>query len=278
IDNNTCTATRIRPPVHALLENTLDSMAAAFELGADVVEFDIHPTSDGEFVVFHDWTVDCRTNGKGVTREQTLAYLRSLDIGYGYTHDGGKTFPVRGQAKPMPTWAEVMAAFPGKRFLVNVKSNSRAEGNLIVAYLERHGIDRSRLMFYGAENPMSVLREKLPKARTASKPRLRSCFLRYVALGWTGVTPDACRDSLILVPVNYQGALWGWPGEFVARMAAVNSEVFVIGPYVDKTEAAGSTAIDSAADLALLAPGYAGGVMTDRIDVIGPLLARKPPD
>jgi len=57
----------------AILENTLDSMAAAFELGADVVELDIHPTTDGQFAVFHDWTIDCRTNGKGVTRKQSMA-------------------------------------------------------------------------------------------------------------------------------------------------------------------------------------------------------------
>ena len=55
------------------LENTLPSMRAAFEAGADIVEFDIHPTTDGHFAVFHDWTVDCRTEGRGVTREHTLA-------------------------------------------------------------------------------------------------------------------------------------------------------------------------------------------------------------
>ena len=48
-------------------------MEAAFGAGADIVEFDVHPTTDGAFVVFHDWTVDCRTNGNGVTRSHTLA-------------------------------------------------------------------------------------------------------------------------------------------------------------------------------------------------------------
>ena len=36
-------------------------MRAAFAAGADIVEFDVHPTSDGQFAVFHDWTLDCRT-------------------------------------------------------------------------------------------------------------------------------------------------------------------------------------------------------------------------
>lgn len=97
LTNETCTATRIHEPEHAYLENTLASMRAAFDAGADIVEFDVHPTTDGHFAVFHDWTLDCRTNGKGVTREHTLAELKALDIGFGYTADGGKTYPFRGQ-------------------------------------------------------------------------------------------------------------------------------------------------------------------------------------
>ena len=80
---DTCTARRILSPEHPYLENTLASMEAAFRAGADIVELDIHPTADGHFAVFHDWTVDCRTEGKGVTRQHTLAALKALDIGYG---------------------------------------------------------------------------------------------------------------------------------------------------------------------------------------------------
>ena len=93
LKNDTCTAARMLPPTHGHLENTIASMRAGFEAGADVVELDVHPTTDGEFAVFHDWTLDCRTDGRGVTREHSMAYLKKLDIGYGYTADGGKTFP-----------------------------------------------------------------------------------------------------------------------------------------------------------------------------------------
>src|SRR6478735_2591021 len=93
--NDTCTASRMRPPTHRYLENTISSMQASFDAGADIVEIDVHPTTDGHFAVFHDWTLDCRTNGRGVTREHTLAELKKLDAGYGYTADGGKTYPLR---------------------------------------------------------------------------------------------------------------------------------------------------------------------------------------
>lgn len=43
IASDTCTAERIYEPVHPYLENTIPSMEAAFEAGADIVELDIHP-------------------------------------------------------------------------------------------------------------------------------------------------------------------------------------------------------------------------------------------
>ncbi|WP_429786061.1 glycerophosphodiester phosphodiesterase family protein [Brevibacillus centrosporus] len=85
ITNDTCTAERIYPPEHPYLENTIASMQAAFDRGADVVELDIQPTKDGQFAVFHNWTLGCRTNGEGVTRDFSLAHLQKLDIGYNYT-------------------------------------------------------------------------------------------------------------------------------------------------------------------------------------------------
>ena len=49
LKNDTCTAARMLPPTHDYLENTIRSMRAGFEAGADIVELDVHPTTDGEF-------------------------------------------------------------------------------------------------------------------------------------------------------------------------------------------------------------------------------------
>lgn len=271
--NATCTAAQMLPPTHAFLENTIASMRAAFDLGADVVEFDIHPTTDGEFAVFHDWTVDCRTEGRGVTREQSMATLRTLDLGHGYTADGGKTFPFRGKFKgQMPTWAEVMAAFPGRDFVVNVKGNRASEADLILAYMDRHGMDRQRLRFFGGENPMNRLREQAPGLRTQSKPQLKSCLVTQLFTGWLGHVPEACRHAVVYVPINYTWMVWGWPTRFVERLKGYNTEVFVMGPM---GEGRGGTGIDTPALLAEVMPEFRGGINTDHIEVIGPLV-RKP--
>ena len=46
VDKDTCTAERIDTPIHAHIENTIASIQASIDLGADIVEFDIHPTID----------------------------------------------------------------------------------------------------------------------------------------------------------------------------------------------------------------------------------------
>ena len=83
LTNETCTAARIYPLTHHFIDNTIPAIGEAFKDGATIVELDIHPTSDGHMVVFHDWGLDCRTDGHGVTHDHTLAELKRLDVGYG---------------------------------------------------------------------------------------------------------------------------------------------------------------------------------------------------
>jgi glycerophosphoryl diester phosphodiesterase len=137
VENDTCTATRIRGPVVDEIENTIPAMQAAFAAGADYVELDVHPTTDGKLAVFHDWTLDCRTEGTGETRSHDMAYLKTLDVGYGYTADGGKTFPLRGKGVGMmPELSDVLTALPDMRFLLNYKSNDEREGDMLRAFIE----------------------------------------------------------------------------------------------------------------------------------------------
>jgi glycerophosphoryl diester phosphodiesterase len=202
--NDTCTAARMRPPTHPYLENTIASLRAAFAAGADVAEVDVHPTTDGQFAVFHDWTLDCRTNGTGVTREHAMAELKTLDIGYGYTADGGRTFPFRGKGVGlMPTLDEVLAAFPDRDININVKSRDRSEGTRLAAVLAR--LDPSRraqLIVYGGDEPVAEVKRLLPDLRIISRASLKACLLPYLAFGWSGVVPQACHGVVLVVPIN----------------------------------------------------------------------------
>lgn len=106
----------------------------------------MHPTTDGHFAVFHDWTLDCRTNGTGRTRDHDLATLKALDIGHGYSADGGRSFPLRGQGiGQIPSLAEVFEAFPEGRFLINFKSRDAGEGDRLAVMLAERPSWRARL-------------------------------------------------------------------------------------------------------------------------------------
>jgi glycerophosphoryl diester phosphodiesterase len=64
-------------------ENTLASFRSAIDAGCDMVECDVHLTTDGELAVIHDHMLERTTNGTGLVGAHTLAELRELDAGKG---------------------------------------------------------------------------------------------------------------------------------------------------------------------------------------------------
>ncbi|MCC3375189.1 glycerophosphodiester phosphodiesterase family protein [Cohnella sp. REN36] len=269
IENDTCTAERIREPEYPYLENTIPSIDAAFQAGADVVELDIKPTKDGEFAVFHDWTLDCRTNLKGTTGDYTMAELKRADIGYGYTADGGKTYPFRGQGVGlMPSLEEVLSRFPDEELLIHIKSNDPEEGRQLARYFATLPASRvDQLAVYGGDEPIAALKDELPTVRAMSKETMKSCLVPYLAAGWTGYLPNACKHTELHIPEKIAPLLWGWPDRFLNRMDRADTRVIVVGG--DGSDF--SSGFDSPADLKRLKADYSGGIWTNRIDRIAPL-------
>ncbi|MCO1333001.1 glycerophosphodiester phosphodiesterase [Microbulbifer sp. OS29] len=271
LERDDCTAVRIYPPEHDYLENTTVSIEAAFSHGADIVEIDIHPTTDGEFAVFHDWTLECRTNGEGVTREHTMEALSKLDIGYGYTFDGGKTFPFRAQGVGlMPTLEKILRSFPNRQFLINIKSNDSSEAEKLDRYLrERQLVKNTRLMVYGGANPIARLRTLRPGALAFSRESVKRCALNYLLIGWSGYVPEDCRNSLVIAPNTWHWALWGWPNRYIDRVTQAGSMMMVVDHRSGKQ---GMPGIYLPKELAYLPGDYSGAVWIEKIEVIGPYL------
>ncbi|MCV0426809.1 MAG: glycerophosphodiester phosphodiesterase [Roseibium sp.] len=271
LKRDTCTASLIHPPEHSMLENTIPSMEAAFAAGATVVEIDIHPTTDGRFAVFHDWTVDCRTNGTGVTRDHSLTELKALDIGYGYTADEGKTFPFRGKAREtVPSLEEVFKTFPDGQFLINFKSNDVTEADRLHALLEDHPSWRPRVWgVYGGAAPTQQMEKLVPGMRGFTTADTKNCVKAYVALGWSGYVPESCRHMQVLVPSNYAKWLWGWPNRFLKRMADHDTEVVLAGPPK------GTGGLDTLEQLEFIPDGFSGYIWTNKIETTGPALGKN---
>jgi glycerophosphoryl diester phosphodiesterase len=62
-------------------ENTLEGFREGLQVGAGVLELDVHTIADGNVVVIHDEAVERTTNGSGPVREMTLAEVKRLDTG-----------------------------------------------------------------------------------------------------------------------------------------------------------------------------------------------------
>lgn len=283
-----CTARMIFPPKHDYLENTTRSVRRAFELGATTVEIDVHPTRDNRLAVFHDWTLECRTNasckngcqcnskGTCVTSEQTWDYLRSLDIGYGYTADGGRTFPFRTRRTDvMPSLEEMIslleAEFPDGKLLVNVKGGDPRTTELFAALIHRFPEKvRARILFPRTERAGTAASglDALGVGRAISQSEdLKKCIKSYVLSGAVGHFPEACRgkhlailleDTLALVHpwlgfLQVPDLIWGWPERFLALAHANGTKIY-------------PAQVNSLEALAEVTKLPFDGIMTDRIE------------
>jgi glycerophosphoryl diester phosphodiesterase len=122
-------------------------------------------------------------------------------------------------------------------------------------------------MVYGGTPPVELVHEKVPDVATGSKQSLKGCLLGYVALGWSGYVPAACRKGLMFVPLNIAPWSWGWPDEFLTRMRDNGVQVLILGPHGGGEF---STGIDEVEQLSELPKGFDGGIWTNRIERIGP--------
>lgn len=268
VGRDDCTAHLIGPPEHDYIENTIPSIRAAHAAGALWVEIDIHPTANGDFAVFHDWTLDCRTDGTGVVREQTMHYLRGLDAGWGYTHDGGETYPLRGAGVgAIASLKEVLTEFPGAKFVLDFKGGHPREAERLSEYLIKVNPSAlDRIAVIGGTLPVKRFTELHPQVRGGDAQTLRTCLVRYLLTGWSGLVPSACHNSVLIIPNNYTHFLWGWPNRFEKRMAAVDSEVWVMG---DWTQGQPTTGLDTRAEFSALHARFSGGVWTNKVEIFG---------
>lgn len=265
-DWDTNTAAMIYEPEHPYLENTIPSMQAAFDLGADVVELDIQLTKDNKLAVFHDFTLEYRTNGKGKVSDYTMAELKKLDVGYGYTADNGRTYPFRGKGIGlMPELSEVFSAFPDKELLIHAKDgNIKTFEVLWNDYLSTITEERlAQITVYGDDAGIEYLRKQSPSLRLLSMKMMKSALLKYELIGFTGYIPKELHNMELHLPLKYAMFLWGWPNKFVKRMEAVNTRVVIVAG-----DGKWSEGFDTVESLKAIPKGYSGYVWTNRIDKV----------
>lgn len=90
-------------------ENTMLAFEKAYEAGADMIETDVHLTSDGVLVLIHDDTVNRTTHANGKVSEMSLDELRQLNAGD------------KAQGAKIPLFEELMDWAQDKELTLNIE-------------------------------------------------------------------------------------------------------------------------------------------------------------
>ena len=134
-------------------ENTLRALRRAIELGADMVELDVHLSRDGHPVVIHDFRVDATTDGTGKVSALTLAELRRLDAGRG---------------ERIPTFDEFVEA-SGRRCGLYVELKGPGTAGPVATAIRRHRVQESVIV--------GSFRPELVEAARAAAPEIPTSLL-----------------------------------------------------------------------------------------------------
>lgn len=119
-------------------ENTIAAFDKAYEMGADVVEFDVRATKDGHLVLMHDAFIQRTTDGWGLLKWKKLDKLKTLDAGSWFSEDY--------QGEEIPTLREALHYFKGKmRPDINMKAGS--VDSLVKVLRETGWLDTARVTF-----------------------------------------------------------------------------------------------------------------------------------
>lgn len=128
------------------LENSVEAISQALEVGVDMVEFDLHLTRDGALVVMHDSTTG-RTAVESVRIGQvTLKRLREIPL-------------KNGQA--IPTLEEIIDLVKG-RVPLNLELKGKGTGRALTSYLSENPYFGEVLVSSFREEELVNLSENLP--------------------------------------------------------------------------------------------------------------------
>lgn len=237
--------------------NTMVAYRHALELGADVLEMDMHSTADGVLVLSHDETVDRLTDGAGLIKEMTWAELQELDAGYHWSDDG-QTFPYRGQGITIPSLEEVFAAFPGVPMNIEIKQQ---EPSIVAPFCELiRAYGREQQVLVASFHPavMEEFRQTCPGVATSGTEKEIRPFYILNRLAISSIySPPA---EAFQVP-EYSGGLHVVTAGFVRGAHRRNVAVHV-------------WTVNETADMERLLALGVDGLITDRPDRLLALLGR----
>jgi glycerophosphoryl diester phosphodiesterase len=218
------------------LENSMVAFEAAVRLGYRHLETDVHTSSDGRLIAFHDSTLDRTTDGTGTVAELPYAAIARARI-------GGR--------EPIPLLSDILTAWPSVRVNIDAKSDA-AVAPLARCIDEHRAWDRVCVASFSAG--------RLRRLRSALDPRVATAYsaLGVAALrvlpGRTLRRVTTLRGLAAQVPLR-RGRFEVVTPQFVERAHDLGTHVHV-------------WTIDAPEEMNRLLDLGVDAIMTDRIDVL----------
>ncbi len=229
-------------------ENTMPAFQNAVDLGYRYLETDVHATSDGVLVAFHDDSLDRVTDKSGKISELSWAEVSTARI------DG---------SEPIPLMADLFASFPEARFNIDIKAKESI-APLAKLITETGAIDRVCVGAF-SDFRLKTIRDLLGPNLCTSLGPLGILALRAASMG----TPSPALAE---------------PGGFLSAGAAQVPVKSGLVPITDERFVAKSHelglqvhvwTIDDPGDMQRLLDIGVDGVMTDQPQVLKDVLIAR---
>ena len=255
--------------------STLYAIESALRAGADVIELDLHASSDGVLVVCHDPTVERTTNGYGPIADLSLAELKSLDNAFYFVPgkdavvgEAPSAYPYRGRARAdarfrLATLDEVLSSFPRALLNLDIKQGAPNvvpyEQNLAETLRAHHRGDDVIVASFNDHN-LEAFSHFAPEIGTSAGMSALTKFIQAVR---TSQTPDPTisRHVALQPPARFRGT---WLVDEVLVATAHEYDLAVHVWTVDELE-----------DMSALIDLGVDGIITNRPAELARLLALR---
>ncbi|AXG71474.1 glycerophosphoryl diester phosphodiesterase [Kordia sp. SMS9] len=178
------------------LENTIESIKAAIEIGVKYIEIDVRETFDNQLVVFHDPYLERVSHEKGFIKEVTYEKLQKIRL-----HNGSS----------IPLLAEILPLIKNKNIKLIVEAKTDTSVLLAKALLLKK-LDYTQFIIgsFFHEN-IRKIKEENPRIQTAimleGVPVLFSDYLQKVNPDFVVTSIETLNDSLEKVTKNQKRKL-----------------------------------------------------------------------
>jgi len=195
-----------------LPENTIAAFERALADGANALEFDVHRTADGHFVVAHD------PDGRRMAGVDEHIHAVGLDRVKRWKM--AATGATTSERFTVPTLEEVLHAFPEVAMSIDLKPDDPSAVPPLLEIVARHGVeDRVTLASFSTRVVRRMRGLGYPGRTTLSKLEVAVVRFLPAAVARRYVTGDAAH-----IPVRYRTVRLDGP-PFIARCRALGLRV-----------------------------------------------------